>query len=270
MPTLKDTIDRIVYESTLPNSVFKNADEIMVSLYAKEGLSKLNLTFLQGVRGMNFKVPNSCIAFFPVDYMGYIRAYIINCDGKTIELNVNRNIPNVIKNFMMDCDGSIVLDCDETELYSDCIECNSSDEYTSTNKDCDTTCNVCHGSGKYLSTEARQFINDMNRYQDAWVKIHEAEKYIEFSAELEGTAVMIEYMSNNIHTISECSIEVPEKYMEILDYYIKYKILESDIDLANRAGMYYQKFKALRDKEIVNSNPLTTDDIYKALLKNKN
>ena len=268
MPTIKDLIDRIMYESTLPNSVFKNADETMVAFYAKEGLGKLNLTFLQGVMGMSLRVPMSCKAYFPLDYMGFLRAYIVNCDGRTIELHSNPNIPSDIKRFMMDCDGTIVTDCDTTEIYDECIYCEEVGELSNGNK-CNPDCNHCHGTGRYLSTSAQQLINDINTYKNSWIKIHNKEKYIEFSSDLEGVSVMIEYMSNQLTTVSECKLDVPQEFIEILDYYIKYKVLESDIDMATRAPMYYQNYKKLRDLRIVKTNPLTTDDIYKALLKNK-
>lgn len=253
MATLKDIIDEIEIEGTTSDSVFRNKTRFMLTKYARVGLKKLNLTFSTGVRGMNAAIPLSCTIYKTDDFMRFVRAYLINCDGKTIEISRNKDIPESILNYMLDCDGTLLRDCDDTAIYSDCIECNESD--SSRNE-----CAVCCGTGKYMSTEMAALLNEIDRYKDSWVKEHKDR--FEFSSDLEGMNVVIEYLTNKIDTADECELHVPDEYTEALESFIKWKILEGGQDTMNLSMYYKQQFKTERNKVLDEQGSLSKRDIY--------
>lgn len=250
MGSIKDIVDEIILEGTALDSLFRNKEPFLMFKYAKQGLNKLKLTFAQGIKGMNVRVPVSCKVNFPSDYQSFVRAYILGCDGKTIELSRNMNVPSEIYHYLLNCDGNILSDDKGAELFDECIQC---DKLSKINIDC----SICCGTGRYIPAHFQELYDDMQKYKDSWIKIHDSAKTIEFSSDLEDAAVVIEFYSNNYNDISECQIYVPYEYEESLDYYIKYKLLENGIDTRNQSLDYYQKFKNKRNAILAKQNPLT-------------
>lgn len=259
MGSLKDIVDEIVLESTAIDSLFRNKEVFMMFKYGKEGMKKLNLTFAQGVKGMSVRIPASCKVYMPSDYQSFIRAYILGCDGNKIEIARNMNVPKDLWHYLINCDGSILTDENGDDLYDDCIQCDNIPSMD---------CSMCCGTGKYVSCDLQGLYSDMNAYKDAWVKNHDDDRMLEFSTDLEETAMVIEYFSNNYNNMTECQINVPAEYEECLDYYIRFKLLEHSEGTKQEAMYYRNMFKNIRDKIIVEQNPLTIETLN-AFIKNK-
>ncbi|MDV3537901.1 hypothetical protein CMU94_02035 [Elizabethkingia anophelis] len=259
MPTLKDLIDELELESQTPDSLFRVKTRFMMTKYFKEALKKLNLTFGRSIVGMNGTIPSSCKLYKPQDYLRFIRAYIINCDGKTIELAKDSTLPETIFNFLIDCDGSILTDCDGTDLYQECISCNSVD-----NKIKDTSCEVCCGKGKYVPEPLRSLLDDLVKYSNSTISVRD--EYFEFSADLEEQNVIIEYVSNKINDIDECAINIPDEYEDALVYYTKYKLLEGGQDTLNISQAFKKEYKSARNVLSKSQNGLSMADIDSILL----
>lgn len=256
--SLFDIVETLHLEAQSIDSLFRNKPRYLYNLYAKEGLKKIGLTFGLNVKGMNFNVPSSCVAYKPEGYEAFVRAYLINCDGKTIELSVNHRVPEEIKHFILNCDGSILDDCAEG-IYDNCIVCNKSG-----NGDCiDLHCVSCSGTGKCCPSEIEQMLNDIEAYKNSWIKEHKDR--FEFSSDLEGMAVVIEYVSNQTADLDECAIHLDEKYTDILEYYIKFRLLENGQETLQQSQYFRKRFKELRDAQITKNNPMTRNDILSIL-----
>lgn len=250
MGTLKDIVDEIALEGTVIDSLFRFKEKFLMFKYGKQGLKKLNLSFAQGIKAMSVRIPVACKVVLPSDYQSFVRAYILGCNGKTIELSRNMNVPNEIYHFLLDCDGSVLKDNDGKELFDDCIQC---DKLSTP----EINCSMCCGIGRYIPAQFRELYNDIEKYKNSWIKIHDREQTIEFSSDLEDAAVVIEFYSNNYNDVSECQINVPDDYEEALDYYIKYKLLEGGLDTRAIAQDYFQLYKNRRDAILARQNPLT-------------
>ena len=100
----------------------------------------------------------------------------------------------------------------------------------------------------------------------SWVKEKNSNRYLEFSPDLEGMNIIIEYLSNNTVGVEECAINVDENLSNALEYFIKFKLLENGIETMQQAQYYWRKFKAIRDKELTKENALTKTDLYGLLL----
>ena len=256
--TLFDIVGKIYLESQIDDSIFRNKPRFLMNLYAKEGMKKLNLTFGIHIKGINATIPSSCRLYKPEGYETFIRAYLINCDGRTIEIVHNNRIPSEILTYLTECDGSLITGCDEENVSTNCLECNN-DGRGCQSDDCD----YCGGTG-YCLGEAQQMIADLEAHKDSWIK--EQSDYFEFSSDLEDMAVVIEYISNQTAGIEECMIEVDDKVALALEYYIKFRLLESGEQTMNQAQYFRKMFKSTRDSEVVKSNPLTKTDILSTLL----
>ncbi|MDY3326702.1 hypothetical protein PG299_02600 [Riemerella anatipestifer] len=256
---LNEIVDIIYLEAQSIDSIFRNKPRYLMSLYAKEGMSKLNLTFGLNIIGMNFRVPSSCTVYKPQGYEAFVRAYIINCNGRTIEIDQNKKIPNELRHYITNCDGTLIGGC-EGEFFDNCLDCNNE---TANNGDCHSTCNTCNGTGKVCPSDIEQMLLDLETYKDSWIKIHKDR--FEFSSDLEDVAMVIEYISNQTANVEDCAIDIDDKYAEALQYYIKFKLLENGQNTLNQAQYFRRLFKSTRDNEIVKSNPLTKNDLLSIL-----
>ena len=256
--SLFDIVETLHLEAQSIDSLFRNKPRYLYNLYAKEGLKKIGLTFGLNVKGMNFNVPSSCTVYKPEGYEAFVRAYLINCDGKTIELNINNRVPEEIRHYLLNCDGSIITDC-SGDLYDNCTVCNAngSGEFI------DSCCTTCEGTGKYCPSEIEQLLNDIEAHKNSWIKEHKDR--FEFSSDLEETAVVIEYISNQTAGVDECAIHLDEKYTDVLEYYIKYRLLEGGEQTLQQAQYFRKRYKELRDAQITKNNPITRNDILSIL-----
>lgn len=261
MTSLFEIVDAIHLEAQGIDSIFRNKPRYLMAMYAKEGMKKLGLTFGLNIKGMNIRIPSSCVVYKPIDYEAFVRAYLINCDGRTIELNINSRIPSEIRHYLVDCDGSLIDGCNE-ELFDNCLECN--EDGTGCKND---QCVKCEGTGicsKYCPSEMEQLISDIEKYKNSWIKEHN--DCFEFSSDLEDMAVIIEYIGNQTDGIDECAIQLDDKYAMILEYYIKYRLLEGGQDTLQQSQYFRRLFKNHRDAQMVKDNPLTKNDLLSILL----
>lgn len=258
--TLFDIIETLSIESQQIDSVFRNKPRFMMIRYAKEGMKRLNLTFGMNVKGMNVQIPASCTVFKPEGFERFIRAYLIDCDGRKTEIRRDQNMPSEIFNFLVDCDGSLVESCTEDGmLTTNCISCNKPVETC----EIDCHCNSC-GCDFTLPKSAQQMLHDIIRYKDSWIK--ENQDNWTFSSDLENMNIIIEYIANQTSNVEECSIIVDEKLAIALEYYIKYRLLEGGQDTMGYSKEYYQKFKRAKESELIRQNALTLTDLYSTIL----
>lgn len=260
MKTLHEIVENIWLETQDIDSVFRNKKRYMIVKHAKEGLKELQLTFATHVAGMNTQIPASCKIFKPDGFETFLRAYVCDKNGRTVEISRNNKVPTDIYRYLTDLDNTILQDC-EGDLWMDCIECN---DKIVDGEVC--VCECCKGTGRCMSPEAAFLYEALERYKDSWVKEKNSNRYLEFSPDLEGMHVIIEYLSNNTVGVEECAIKVDENLTNALDYYIKFKLLENGIETMQQAQYYWRKFKAIRDKELTKENALTKTDLYRLLL----
>lgn len=258
--TIKDIVEEIYLESQSIDSIFRNKERFLMYKYAKTGLNKLNLSFASNLKGLNIEIPFSCKVQKPDDYYQFVRAYLINCDGRTIEIDRNESIPEKIYHYLLNCDGTFIETCDEDSLKDECMTCNPS---TNGNV-CDINCNTCCGDGYYLPPTMRQLLNDLKKYKDSWIKV--GESFFEFSSDLEAMSVVIEYIGNQAGSLSECQIFIDEEMSDPLSYYIKWKLLENGQDTLSQSQYFKNMFKNTRNKVNSSKNALSINDVYSIML----
>lgn len=258
--SIQDVVEEIYLESQSIDSLFRNKERYLMYRYAKMGLNKLNLSFASNLKGLNVEIPFSCKVQKPDDYYQFVRAYLINCDGKTIEITRNQSIPEKIFHYLVNCDGTLIGDdCDVDALKDECLTCNPSKG----NK-CDVNCTTCCGEGYFLPAPMRQFLTDLRKYKDSSVTV--GSEFFEFNSDLEGLSVIIEYIGNQAGSLSECNIFIDEEMAEPLTYFIRWKLLENGQDTLSQSQYYKTMFKNSRNKVTSSRNALSVTDLYSIML----
>ena len=259
--TLHDIVEDIFLEAQDPDSIFRNKKRYNIVRYGRQGLQELGLTFATHLKGMNVTIPTSCRVYKPEGFETFVRAYLLDCDGRTVEIKRNPNIPEEILQYLLNCDGSILSDCDG-ELYTDCLICNTAESKIECNQ-----CTECDGTGKLISPESKHLLISLEKYKDSWVKAKGNLDYFEFSSDLEGMAVVIEYLSNDVFENDECLITIDSNLRDALTYYVKFKLLENGMETMSQAQYFRRMFKSTRDREAIRNNALTKFDIYSLFTK---
>ena len=257
MATLKDIIDELYIDSLQDNSEFRNSQRYMMVKYAHEVLKKLHLTFWKNTIGWSLRVPEKLFVSKPDDFEMFIRAYLLDCNGKTMEISINPKVPDEIRNYLIDCDGTILSDDCQKDIYTKCLECD-----TETVNECDSCC----GTGKVKDAYLDKLYGDAVRFKDSYVK--EKENGFEFSHDLEGMAVMIEYIGNGLSKTDVCNIKIDPTYEEPIEYYIKFKLLEST-ELFQKSQYYKSEYLKKKRLITIQDNALTLSDLdFISYLKN--
>jgi len=169
MITLFDVVERINLEKKEIDSIFRNKSRHMINLYAKEGLGRLGMSFALNIHGWTVSVPASCKLQKPSGYKEFIRASILDCDGRLIEITRNDKIPKETFAYLTNCDGTILQDQNNTlETCGDSAVCTPSDdvcvECGCKECDCDYVYNPMY------TKEVNQMIYDAEKYKNSWVK----------------------------------------------------------------------------------------------------
>lgn len=266
MTTLFDIVERINLESKEIDSMFRNKSRHMMNFYAKEGLNKLNMTFALNIHGLTVQIPSSCKVQKPDGYKAFVRASILDCDGKLIEIERNNKVPSEVFQYLVDCDGTIMSD-ENGELNNgeQCKTCTPSNYVC---PDCgDTDCNCHFEFNQMYSKETHQQLYDFEKYKNSYVRVKDDSDYFIFSSDLEDSVVFIEYLSNQTKGVEECQIKVDDSISVALEYYIKFRLLEGGQETLQQSEIFKRKFKAEADNQKVKQNALTLNDLYKVFFK---
>lgn len=250
MTTLKDYIDDFYLLTREDHSEFRNCERTTIIKYCNEALKKLNLTFWKNTVGWTVKVPERLSVSKPQDLELFIRAYVFDCTGKTIELNINPQVPNEIRNYLVDCDGSILSDKCNGDIYTECLQCNEE-----TRQECD----VCCGTGKCKDPYLEKLYGDTFKYKDSYVR--ETKNGFEFSYDLEGMVVMIEYIGNGMMASEPCNVKIDPRYEEVIDYFVKFKLLEPMDGMFAKSQYYKSEYTRKKRLLAIEQNPLTLNDL---------
>ena len=263
MNTLYDIIERIHLEAQNDDSIFRGKKRIWIKDYAIEGLVELNMAFANHVLAMNVQIPSVCRVYKPQGYVDFLRAYLIDCDGKTIELKKNSKVPAEIYSYLTQCDGTLLGDDCIGDLTTECFGCNAPVDLGN----CNYSCKKC-GCDNYshLSENLRELLFVMEKYKDSWIRAKNDVDYFEFSSDLEDVNVMIECFIDKNVDADECEIKIDENLRKTLEYYIKYKLLENGQDTMGMSDKFYNKYKVAKRKAGINDNPLTKTDLFSTLL----
>ena len=266
MTTLFDVVERINLEKKEIDSIFRNKSRHMINLYAKEGLSRLGMSFALNIHGWTVNVPASCKLEKPSGYKEFIRASILDCDGRLIEITRNDKIPKETFAYLTNCDGTILQD--KNNALEACVD---GSVCTPSNDVCvDCGCKECDCDYVYnpmYTKEVNQMIYDAEKYKNSWVKASNDSEFFTLSSDLEGLVIFIEYYADQTKGLDECAIKVDDSLSLALEYWIKYRLLEGGQETMQQAEYFKNKFKAEANNQKVKKNALVVSKLYEVLFK---
>lgn len=173
----------------------------------------------------------------PQGYEGFLRAYLIDCDGNTIEITRNNNVPADIFGYLIQCDGTLIGDCDG-DLTHVCFDCNEPAKVICGKLICKKCCGRIENG---IPQAMRELLMNLEKYKNSWIRTKDDVNYFEFSADLEGMWVNIEYFANQTVGVEECAIRVLENIKRTLEYFIKYRLLEGGQDTIQQSQFFLSK-----------------------------
>jgi len=249
--TLESIIDNIILTSG-DDSYFKKVKRFRCSIFGKLALKKLNVDIKQGKKAISVQLAPSKIIPFPSYMTNWYRVSVINNCDKMQPLNINNNAS--VKPYFNDDNGELFYTCDGEILTEDnyhpekgdcCVKLVCKDR---THDDCDCDCND-------------------NSYKDSWVKENRKASYFEFSDDLVGKEIIIEFVSAGLDIIEDCHIKVHHEMELTVMRYIQYNLLQGKRNVPERAWVnFYNQYK-IEKKRTINhlGNKITVDRILKSI-----
>jgi len=242
--TLADIINTI-QATTDDDSYFKNVKPHVLSIHGKQAIKRLNVDLGLKQKAIQMYVQPSKIIPFPRYMTNWYRVNVINSCGKLQELNIN-NDPNV-SDYILDNDGNLIFDNN-----GDILEANSfNGEYGTCLVRCDELC---------VKEECGQ------EFKDSWVKAVD-KKYFEFSDDLVGKYVVIEYQTAGLESVKDCDIKIHQDLEFVITEYIKWKVLESKRNVPQAEALYHYNLYKLekRRAKVLQAPKISIKQIVEAI-----
>lgn len=228
--TLKDIIDDIIIISNDQDSLFKDVSRYALSLIARNGLRDLNYAVKHSVRAVQFNVPSSLMMPVPEDYMNWVKVSLTDGCGNLTEIDFNSNVPAFVVAYLQNCGGEVMFDC-SGDVFDMASELKCRHGYCVKDNNC---------------PECRCYKCDCVDHKKGWFTVHEG--FFQFSSELEDQEVFIEYASNGIEKLDDCSLRIKDGYKEALTNYIKWQYLLNKRNTQSSSTVFYELYILERNK----------------------
>ena len=217
--TLENVIDNIMLTAG-DDSYFKNIKRHQLSIYAKQGLKKLNLDVGGNVKTMAVELKPTKIIPYPNYMLDWHRVSVLT-DCETLhELNVN-NTPST-NHYLQDNNGDLLYDNNGNILKGNPQDI---DHAICIKRECNIP-NPCQ----------------TNNFSKSWVK--DKGNHFVFSDDLVGKIIVIEYTISSLTSIKDCDIKISNKLELVLDNYIRYNAIRDMRNVPNVVWReYYQTYK---------------------------
>lgn len=246
--TLESVIDNIILLSD-DDSYFKKAKRFRMSLIGKQGLKDFNLDIKQKDKAISFELgPNKTFPF-PRYMVNWFKASYVNENQElqVIDVNnrtyINESLQDENLELLYDQNGDI-LEGDNNDIpYGNCI--------------------------KYVTLEDGSLYIPKEDVQSKnyWIKEVKSANYFEFSDDLVGKEIVLEFVASGLESLKDCDIKVHNLMSETLSYYIKYKLLESKRNTPKSDLMYNRDMYKLEKKKSKRhlSKKITVEQILKSV-----
>jgi len=216
--TLENVIDNIMLTAG-HDSYFKNVERHQLSIYAKQGLKRLDLD-IGNKKTMAVELNPTKVIPYPNYMLDWHRVSVLT-DCETLqELKVN-NTPST-SHYLQDHNGDLLYDHNGNVLESHDQDI---DHAICIKRECETPSPCQTGN-----------------YSESWVK--DKGNHFVFSDDLVGKVIVIEYTISSLTSIKDCDIKISNKLELALDNWIRYNALRDMRNVPNVIWQgYYQTFK---------------------------
>ncbi len=241
--TLENLLDNILIGND-DDSLFKHTKRFRARMFAKQGIKKLNVDVKRENQAISITVPPSKIFPFPRYMTNWSRASVLNKCNK-LEMLAISNRPRV-EEYSQDNDGEIFYDCDGIILTAD--QYHPEYGHCCVQIQCDDV-KICEDS----------------TFKDSWIKAVNKDAYFEFSDDLVGATVFIEFQSAGLEKVDDCDIKIHHDLEQTLTYWTQWKLSEGKRNIAKGDTTYfYQMFlKEKRRSQDMLGNKISLNEIVR-------
>lgn len=202
--TLKDVINNILITAD-DDSYFKKSMYFRASIFGKLAIKKMNVDIAPKRKAISFALSPSKIFPFPRFMTNWYRISVLNkCDMLTpLKLNTGTIIHDYLQDnefeLLYDDKGEILEGLPFNAEVGTCLkfQCN-------TNPDCGCT---------------------DDSFKDSWVRENKEGSYFEFSDDLIGEEIVIEFLTAGLESINDCDLKIHNDLELTITRFIQWNLL---------------------------------------------
>jgi len=276
--SLNDVVNNFIVGYVGQDKLIPRVNRTDVIFHAKRGLQEFSYDTLKSIKSMELSVPHSLSLIIPQDYVNYVKLswvdglgvkhtiYPTQLTSSPWEAPIQDQEGNIIQdNFSDNIDGSSVIN----ERWQKANPSNITGFWP---VDTDQTPDLFmydwwgEPSGPWAWYGQRYGGDPVNMQVNGWFNIDEKRGTFNFSSNLKGKIVLIEYISDGL--AYDLDTKVPKLAEEAMYQHLLYSILSTRRDTVTIAPQYKrQRYAALRNAKIRLSN-IKLDEIVQ-VMRNK-
>tara|TARA_A100001391_G_scaffold165279_1_gene125138 strand:+ start:858 stop:2081 length:1224 start_codon:yes stop_codon:yes gene_type:complete len=276
--SLNDVVNNFIVGYVGQDKLIPRVNRTDVIFHAKRGLQEFSYDTLKSIKSMELSVPHSLSLIIPQDYVNYVKLswvdglgvkhtiYPTQLTSSPWEAPIQDQGGNIIQdNFSDNIDGSSVIN----ERWQKANPSNITGFWP---VDTDQTPDLFmydwwgEPSGPWAWYGQRYGGDPVNMQVNGWFNIDEKRGTFNFSSNLKGKIVLIEYISDGL--AYDLDTKVPKLAEEAMYQHLLYSILSTRRDTVTIAPQYKrQRYAALRNAKIRLSN-IKLDEIVQ-VMRNK-
>lgn len=228
------------------DSYFKKAKRFRMSIIGKQCMKELKLGVQQDKRIISFELGPEKTFPFPRFMTIWHRISYVNECGKIQEVDINNK--GSVSELLQDEKTRILYDEVGNVLEGD------TDNYE------EGMCLefiTCENNKLFKNPEPKKY----------WAREITTARYFEFSDDLVGKEIVIEYLSAGLESTDDSKIIIHQALVETVSNYIKWKLLEGKRNVPNSEVMYYYQLylKEKKKSRKFLSQRITIDQILKSV-----
>jgi len=241
------------------NSLFRHLNPTFVSVEAKRALEKFSREVKPTNVAITVQVGPQLIFPHPRFMRGWHRISVVNDCGTLTKLEENKMVVAGVHDYLQDNEHNLLFDEAGEVLEGDLDDyefgaCSLIPFSNCSDGDCQCQ-DVCCDTGE-------------GKYKDSWMRDVPEAGYFQFSPDLEDAQIVIEFATIGLNTMNDCDIPVHKDLAFTLEYWVKWRYLESQgnigankieyfrrryiIEKTNSRNIFAEKISLRRIVEIVN------------------
>ena len=273
--SLNDIVNNFIVGYVGQDKLIPRVNRTDVIFHAKRGLQEFSFDTLKSIKSQELSVPPSLGVTIPQDYVNYVKLSWIDGSGVKHTIYPTQLTSSPFNAPIQDQAGNIIQDnfsenIDGTSVTNERWRGNNTSNITGLGFATSNAPEVwmydwwgenAWGAGGYYGQ--RYGGDPVNMQMNGWFNIDEAQGTFNFSSDLAGKLIILEYISDGL--AYDLDSKVPKMAEEAMYQHLLYSILSTRRDTVSIAPQYkQQRYAALRNAKIRLSN-IKLDEIVQVM-----
>lgn len=246
--TLADIVNNFMLMYVGNHELINNIDRYKVLFHAKRGIQELNYDAMREVKVLQMSLDDQLRLVLPSDYVNYVRISVYeNGELRPLVENIQTNYS---KTYLQDNDAKVLFDEDGGILEG--VSQVDYDRIKGLERSIYLGQSVMNGQEGYRDGDrwyfervigARYGLNTETANMNPTFRIDNRSGVVNFSSEMSGKEVVIEYISDGLENGNDADVVVNKMAEEFIYAYIKYMILSTKLGVQEYIVRRAQKEK---------------------------